>query len=77
MRTQRQLELWDPVCHVVPIIYSFFPSLLVIGEKELNNGTVNVRSRENKVLGEHTVEHLIERFKEFCATRTVSAETEL
>lgn len=49
----------------------------MIGEKELNNGTVNVRSRENKVLGEHTVEHLIERFKEFCATRTVSAETEL
>ncbi|EUB58347.1 Threonine--tRNA ligase, cytoplasmic [Echinococcus granulosus] len=51
--------------------------ILVVGEKELNNGTVNVRSRENKVLGEHTVEHLIERFKEFCATKTVSAETEL
>ncbi|KAM7536520.1 hypothetical protein Aperf_G00000081188 [Anoplocephala perfoliata] len=51
--------------------------ILVVGEKELNNGTVNVRSRDNKVLGEHKVEDLIERFKQFTKSRTVSAESEL
>ncbi|VDD84328.1 unnamed protein product [Mesocestoides corti] len=50
--------------------------ILVVGEKELNNGTVNVRTRDNKVLGEHPVEHLIERFKAFTASKTISAETE-
>ncbi|KAL7056904.1 hypothetical protein AAHC03_019216 [Spirometra sp. Aus1] len=50
--------------------------ILVVGEKEKANGTVNVRTRDNKVLGEHKVEDLIERFNRFTETRTLSAETE-
>lgn len=43
----------------------------------MTNGTVNVRSRDNKVLGEHKVEALIERFKQFTESKTLKAESEL
>ena len=46
----------------------------VVGEKERNNTTVNVRTRDNKVHGEHTVSHVIERFKHFKEEKTVDAE---
>lgn len=38
---------------------------LVVGEKELNAGTVNVRTRDNVVHGEVLVDDLIEKFKIF------------
>ena len=37
----------------------------MVGEKELANETVNVRTRDNKVHGEHSVAHVIERFTHF------------
>ena len=37
----------------------------VVGEKELANNTVNVRTRDNKVHGEHSVDHVIDRFAHF------------
>lgn len=40
--------------------------ILVVGEKEEENGTVNVRTRDNKVHGERTVEKLIEELQELC-----------
>lgn len=34
--------------------------ILVVGEKEKTSGTVNIRTRDNKVHGEHTVSETIE-----------------
>ncbi|CAH8442485.1 unnamed protein product [Heterobilharzia americana] len=50
--------------------------ILVVGEKEIVNGTVNVRTRDNKVHGEHPVEHVIERFRQLAASKTLEAEQE-
>jgi len=37
---------------------------LVIGEQEVKNGTVNIRTRENKVEGEKKIEELVEMLKD-------------
>uniref|UniRef100_A0A914HFJ7 threonine--tRNA ligase n=1 Tax=Globodera rostochiensis TaxID=31243 RepID=A0A914HFJ7_GLORO len=55
-----------------------FNFILVIGQQEKNNGTVNVRTRDNQVRGEIAVEALIHKFKQFrdtFAQDTESAET--
>jgi len=36
---------------------------LVVGEQEVKNGTVNIRTRENKVEGEMKVEEMVEMLK--------------
>ena len=36
---------------------------LVVGEAEVTNGTVNIRTRENKVEGEKKVDDMIEMLK--------------
>lgn len=41
-----------------------FNYILVVGDKELNNNTVNVRTRDNVVHGEISVEQLLVKFKE-------------
>ncbi|KAL3866804.1 hypothetical protein ACJMK2_044072 [Sinanodonta woodiana] len=48
--------------------------ILVVGEKELENGTVNVRTRDNKVHGEHSVENVIEKFLNLKSSRCLDAE---
>lgn len=48
--------------------------ILVVGENEVNNGTVNVRTRDNKVHGEHPVAHVIKRFQELDGTKCKDAE---
>ncbi|KER33001.1 hypothetical protein T265_01087 [Opisthorchis viverrini] len=50
--------------------------ILVVGEKEATSGTVNVRTRDNKIHGEHTVEHVIERFRALAESKTRDAEQE-
>jgi len=50
--------------------------ILVVGEKEKENGTVNVRTRDNKVHGEILIKDLIEKFEKFKKTRTLKAEEE-
>ncbi|KAH7719882.1 putative threonine--tRNA ligase 2cytoplasmic [Aphelenchoides avenae] len=42
-----------------------FNFILVVGNKELENGTVNVRTRDNAVRGEVKVEELIKKFERF------------
>jgi threonyl-tRNA synthetase len=37
---------------------------LVIGETELNNGTVNIRTRDNQVEGEKKVDEMMTMFKQ-------------
>lgn len=48
--------------------------ILVVGEKEKTSNTVNVRTRDNKVHGERTVEECIERLKQLKTTRSRNAE---
>ena len=46
----------------------------MVGEKERENGTVNVRTRDNKVRGERSVEKVISLFKELCDKRILNSE---
>ncbi len=50
--------------------------ILVIGEKEAEKGTVNVRTRDNKVHGEISVDEVIKRFSEMAASKTNHSEEE-
>jgi len=46
----------------------------VVGEKEQQNGTVNIRTRDNKVHGEHNIAHVVQRFKHFMDDKVLDAE---
>ncbi|KAG8599124.1 hypothetical protein GDO81_002884 [Engystomops pustulosus] len=50
--------------------------ILVIGEKEKASGTVNIRTRDNKVHGERTVEETIARLLQLKDSRSKTAEEE-
>lgn len=50
--------------------------ILVVGEKEKTSNTVNVRTRDNKVHGERSVEESIERLKQLKTSRSRNAEEE-
>lgn len=43
----------------------FFKFILVVGEKERSANTVNVRTRDNVVHGEVSVDTLIEKLRHF------------
>ena len=51
-----------------------FNFILVVGEKEIANQSVNVRTRDNKIHGEISVVDLIEKFKQFQQNRVINAE---
>jgi threonyl-tRNA synthetase len=57
------------------IIIKFFYSL-VVGQQEQTNGTINIRTRDNKQHGEFSIDEVIRRFKELAETRTNHAEDE-
>ena len=50
-------------CATCTCMYDLFlyMSHVVVGEKEQTNKTVNVRTRDNKVHGEHSLEDLVPR----------------
>ncbi|XP_047586661.1 threonine--tRNA ligase 1, cytoplasmic [Lutra lutra] len=50
--------------------------ILVIGEKEKASGTVNIRTRDNKVHGERTIAETIERLQQLKRSRSKQAEEE-
>ncbi|XP_069483190.1 threonine--tRNA ligase 1, cytoplasmic [Ambystoma mexicanum] len=50
--------------------------ILVVGEKEKNCGTVNIRTRDNKVHGERTVAETIERLLQLKQARSKHSEEE-
>ncbi|XP_043929381.1 threonine--tRNA ligase 1, cytoplasmic [Protopterus annectens] len=50
--------------------------ILVVGDKEKNSGTVNIRTRDNKVHGERTISETIERLLLLKQSRTRNAEEE-
>nr|XP_006811408.1 PREDICTED: threonine--tRNA ligase, cytoplasmic-like [Saccoglossus kowalevskii] len=48
--------------------------ILVVGEKEKTNKTVNVRTRDNKVHGEHSVSAIIDRFHHLRDNKQLDSE---
>jgi len=48
--------------------------ILVVGEKEATNKTVNVRTRDNKVHGELTIDALLEKFNRLKTHRILKSE---
>lgn len=53
------------------LCYIYF---LVVGEKEKENGSVNVRTRDNKVHGERTIDQVKALFKELAEKRVLNSE---
>merc|ERR1711981_828971 len=51
-----------------------FNFVFVVGEKERSNNTVNVRTRDNKVHGEYTVEAIIDKFTQLTTSRVINSE---
>ncbi|XP_026478329.1 threonine--tRNA ligase, cytoplasmic-like [Ctenocephalides felis] len=51
-----------------------FNFILVVGEKEKNSGTVNVRTRDNVVHGELTISDLISKFKKLSENYTINED---
>lgn len=49
----------------------------VVGDREKNSGTVNVRTRDNKVHGEMSVAGLIEHLNAIAAAKTLAEDSEL
>lgn len=47
-----------------------------MGQQEKNNGTINIRTRDNKQHGEFSIDEVIKRFKELAERRTNHAEDE-
>ncbi|XP_074935383.1 threonine--tRNA ligase 1, cytoplasmic isoform X2 [Phalacrocorax aristotelis] len=50
--------------------------ILVVGEKEKTSGTVNIRTRDNKVHGERTIADTVERLLQLKCSRSRQAEEE-
>uniref|UniRef100_A0A8C4M6X1 threonine--tRNA ligase n=1 Tax=Equus asinus TaxID=9793 RepID=A0A8C4M6X1_EQUAS len=48
--------------------------ILVVGEKEKTSGTVNIRTRDNKVHGERTLSETVERLQQLKQSRSKQAE---
>ena len=48
--------------------------IFVVGEKEQQNGTVNIRTRDNKVRGEKSLDWVKEHFKELSEKRILNSE---
>merc|ERR1711997_148239 len=51
-----------------------FNFIFVVGEKEQQNGTVNIRTRDNKVRGEKSLDQVKELFKELSDKRILNSE---
>lgn len=55
---------------------SQFNFIGVVGQQEKNNGTINIRTRDNKQHGEFSIDEVIKRFSELAERRTNHAEDE-
>lgn len=51
-----------------------FNFILVVGEREMANNSVNVRTRDNKIHGECSLADLIQKFNKFKETKVLNAE---
>merc|ERR1719219_3248422 len=51
-----------------------FNFIFVVGEKEQSNRTVNVRTRDNKVHGEFTLDAVVAKFNELATERIIKSE---
>jgi len=53
---------------------SQFNFIFVVGEKEMSNRTVNVRTRDNKVHGEFSLDAVLDKFREMDTQRILKSE---
>jgi threonyl-tRNA synthetase len=51
-------------------------SVAVVGEKEQNGGTVNVRTRDNVVHGEFSIEAVMRKFQSLKNERSLNSEVD-
>ena len=51
-----------------------YNSVLVVGQNEVDNRTVNVRTRDNKVHGEFSLEAVLDKFQELTEQRILKSE---
>merc|ERR1719347_2150699 len=51
-----------------------FNFIFVVGEKEMTNRTVNIRTRDNKVHGEFSLEAVLDKFREMDTLRILKSE---
>lgn len=56
------------------MFYIIVNFVTVVGERERNAGTVNIRTRDNVVHGEMAVEELIEKLKVLKETKDLSGQ---
>jgi threonyl-tRNA synthetase len=61
---------------IIQFFYNLIFRFLVVGQQEQANGTINIRTRDNKQHGEFSIDEVIRRFKELADTRTNHAEDE-
>ena len=50
--------------------------ILVVGEKEKENKTVNVRTRDNKQHGEFSIDVVLPKFQKLSSERVLNSEEE-
>lgn len=48
--------------------------ILVVGEKEMTNSTVNVRTRDNKQHGEFSIQEVVDKFNVLREQRILKSE---
>lgn len=59
----------------MPLITLILPP--VVGDREKTSGTVNVRTRDNKVHGEMSVQALVDHLNTLVKDKTLSEDSEL
>jgi len=50
--------------------------IFVVGEKEKENHTVNIRTRDNKVHGEFAIDDVLSKFHKLASERILKSEEE-
>jgi len=50
------------------------PKFPVLGDREKAAGNVNVRTRDNQVLGERSMEQLLRRMEDLTRTKSLNSE---
>lgn len=56
--------------------FAYINVFLVVGEKEKTANTVNVRTRDNNVHGEFSIQETIQRFQKLKYSKTNNSEIE-
>lgn len=73
-RVYFELSIVDRESRILSVFIKIIKYMTVVGEREKSSGTVNVRTRDNKVHGEMSIEALIEHFNTLVKDKTISED---